>query len=67
MNKVDEGPTLYHRIEIGCDFMMVLICIVPHLDSALIANWLYQLFAGKRKTVVYTLPLGLSDMRSTLS
>lgn len=47
MAKVDEGPTLYHRIEIGCDLILVLISVVPHLESSVIADWLNYVLTGK--------------------
>lgn len=47
MKKADEGSTLYHRVEIGCDFVLVLMAVVPASDFQVIASSLYYAFTGK--------------------
>lgn len=49
LKKAADGPVLYHRFEIGCDFAMALISVAPFLNLSVIADWLNFVFVGKQQ------------------
>lgn len=47
LKTADEGPIVYHRFEIFCDFAAAGVNMIPHLDLGVAADWLYYVFTGK--------------------
>lgn len=49
LKKVDEGPTLYHRFEIGCDMAFAVMCLTFGMDFGVFADWIHYVFTSKLK------------------
>lgn len=46
MKKVDAGPTIYHRFEIGCGLVVSMLDLFRDQDCGVIGDWVTFVFTG---------------------